>query len=77
MSWEEEHVCLLCDGKGCRACDDLPPTAVKIPVRVEPPERVKKYWEIEEEEFNKRKAEAMKEELPWIASLIQKDWGRP
>lgn len=77
MSWEEEHVCSLCDGKGCRACNDLPPTAVSIPITVKEVEvKPKRYWEIEEEKYRERKAEAMKQEMPWIVSLIQKDWGR-
>lgn len=76
MSWEEEHVCIFCNGAGCRTCDDPPPMAVRIPVKTEVPVREKKYWEIEEEQFRERKALAMKEELPWITSLIQKDWGR-
>lgn len=74
MSWEEEHVCILCGGLGCASCTPEEKKRI-IPIRiVEPPKEAKKSkWETYEEEERLARAEVMRSELPWIIEIMERD----
>lgn len=90
MSWEEEHVCILCSGDGCRGCRDKKvketpivskPVAPVITMNIGDDVRLfiaKQKEEAERTDAASRAAmaENMRKDLGRIADLIKIEWKR-
>lgn len=90
MSWEEEHVCMLCEGRGCRGCKEkkIKPAPVRhavtapvITMKISDDVRIfleKQKEETERTDASSRAAmsENMRKDIGYISDLIKTEWKR-